>query len=160
MPVPAEADAESHVAVKPSFARRVLHTYFPPDFDYRPDTPTGIYRKLAKVPLLEHFTFTPLIQSLWIFIGCFVGIGIIGVIDFYGTRDHGFPFLVAALGASATIMFCAPSAPFTQPYHMLVGHTVPPAIAVSCQKILPTLPWLAASLSGALSISIMTLLGA
>lgn len=136
-------------------------TYFPSQstFNYRPDTPAGIYLKLSKAPIFEHYTFKNIYQSVWVFAGCMISLSIIGVIHQYGGLPEGFPIMYAALGASATIMFHQPSAPFTQPYHILLGHTLCPAISVTMQKIIPSQPWLAAALAGSLGITIMGLLG-
>lgn len=147
-----------HVRRWPKFFR---DTYIPSRsvFDYRPESPAGIFRKLSKAPIFEHYTFKNIYQSLWVFAGCMISLSIIGAVHHYGGLPEGFPIMYAALGASATIMFHQPSAPFTQPYHLLIGHTVCPAISVTFQKILPSQPWLASALAGSLGITVMGLLG-
>jgi CBS-domain-containing membrane protein len=141
--------------------RYFLNLYFPSpsEFNYRPDTPAGIWIKLSKNPFFEKYVFKNVYETAFVFVGCMITLASIGALDYYVTRPAGFPILLPALGASATIMFQKPDSPFTQSYHILVGHTLCPALAVSLHLLFPGLPWLAAALATSLSISVMGLVG-
>jgi CBS domain-containing membrane protein len=94
----------------------------------------------------------PLSEVIWTFIGCFVGIGIVTFLAF----QKDIPILVATLGASACLLYGAPSVPFAQPRNAIVGHILSACIGVACYQLLGTY-WYSASLSVALAVIAMML---
>jgi len=64
--------------------------------------------------------------------------------------------IVPSMGASAVLLFAAPHAPFSQPWNIVIGHTVSALIGVACWQWLPNLI-VAASASVGLAIGMMYL---
>ncbi|MDR3563728.1 MAG: HPP family protein [Negativicutes bacterium] len=94
----------------------------------------------------------PLSEVIWTFIGCFVGIGIVTFLAFH----KGVPVLVASLGASACLLYGAPSVPFAQPRNAIAGHIMAAFIGVACYQLLGSY-WYSAALSVGLAVSMMVL---
>ncbi len=69
----------------------------------------------------------------------------------------GHPWLVAPFGASAVLIFAAPTAVLSQPANLVGGHLVGAAIALVLAALAPGHVWLAAVAAG-LTISAMVLL--
>ena len=94
----------------------------------------------------------PLSEGIWTFIGCFVGIGIVTFLAF----QKDIPILVASLGASACLLYGAPSVPFAQPRNAIAGHIMSACIGVACYQLLGAY-WYSAALSVGLAVSAMVL---
>ena len=94
----------------------------------------------------------PLSEGIWTFIGCFVGIGIVTYLAF----QKDVPILVASLGASACLLYGAPSVPFAQPRNAIVGHILSAFIGVACYKLLGA-HWYSAALSVGLAVAMMVM---
>lgn len=92
----------------------------------------------------------PMSEVIWTFIGCFVGIGIVTFLAFH--KD--IPILVASLGASACLLYGAPSVPFAQPRNAVAGHVMSACIGVACYQLLGAF-WYSAALSVALAVAAM-----
>jgi CBS domain-containing membrane protein len=94
----------------------------------------------------------PLSEGIWTFIGCFVGIGIVTFLAFH----KGVPILVASLGASACLLYGAPSVPFAQPRNAIAGHLLSACIGVVCYQLLGAY-WYSAALSVGLAVATMVM---
>src|SRR4051812_5006936 len=98
----AEQDLEGQEPMRPWHVSRwpkwFIETYFPSrsQFDYRPESPLGIYEKLSKAPIFERYTFKNIYQSLWVFAGVMLSLAIIGAIHQYAAAPEGFPIMYAA----------------------------------------------------------------
>ena len=46
--------------------------------------------------------------------------------------DHSLPWLVAPIGASAVLVFAAPSSPFAHPWSVIGGNTQSALVAIVC----------------------------
>jgi CBS-domain-containing membrane protein len=92
------------------------------------------------------------IDHLWTFIGAFVGIGAVGLIQRtnFGREDN--VFLIGSFGASAVLVFGATNSPLAQPRNLVLGHFVSAVMGVIIQKLFPGMLWLSASLSVSLAI--------
>lgn len=95
------------------------------------------------------------IDHLWTFIGAFVGISAIGLIQGkqFGQMDN--IFLIGSFGASAVLVFGATNSPLAQPRNLIFGHLISALIGVSVHKIAPGQLWLASALAVSLSIVAM-----
>lgn len=94
----------------------------------------------------------PLSEGIWTFVGCFVGIGIVTFLAF----QKDVPVLVASLGASACLLYGAPSVPFAQPRNAIAGHILAACIGVACYQLLGAY-WYSAALSVGLAVATMVL---
>ena len=88
-------------------------------------------------------------------LGSFVAIGCIGLMDQYVARGAGLPLLIGSFGASAVLVFGACGSPFAQPRNLVGGHVISAITGVFCSSLLPDMTWLAASLAVATSIALM-----
>ncbi|MBC7861501.1 MAG: HPP family protein, partial [Bacteroidia bacterium] len=96
-------------------------------------------------------------NHIWTFIGAFLGIGIIGFTQGTVLGEQERVFLIGSFGASAVLVFGAPSSNFAQPRNLLGGHFFSALIGVSVHLLIPGNFWLATSLAVSLSIVIMQL---
>ena len=92
-------------------------------------------------------------NALCSWLGSFVGIAVIAYLNSYSDlTQHDHFFLIGSFGATAVLLFGAPSAPFAQPSHVLGGHVLGALIGVTIYKFLPEPLWL----STALAVSLAT----
>lgn len=106
-----------------------------------------VYRQTILEPA-DHF---------WSFVGAFVGIAAIGLLQ-GGRFDHlDNVFLIGSFGASAVLVYGATNSPLAQPRNLVGGHLVSALIGVTVHKILPAadMLWVAAALAVASSIVLM-----
>ena len=88
----------------------------------------------------------------------FLGIGSLSLLN-YGIANHDFTTILGSFGASAVLLFGAPSAPFSQPRNLFGGHILSCIIGVACHELISVpmnSPWLAAPVS--VSLSLMTMI--
>jgi len=119
-------------------------------------------QRCLQKPILEaSLTGEPPCQSLWrliwIFIGIFVSLVPIGILNEYVLSPAGFPFLFPSLGAAATVLFCLPQSQVAQPRNIFLGNAIAPFLAVSIQKLFAGNEqlWLQVSLVTATAITAM-----
>ncbi len=91
-------------------------------------------------------------EFFWAFIGCFCGIGAVTFL----TYQKGIPVLVASLGASACLIYGAPSVPFSQPRNAIGGHLLSALIGAACYQILGN-HWYVAAMSVGLAVGTMVI---
>ncbi|MCJ8519620.1 CBS domain-containing membrane protein [Pseudorhizobium tarimense] len=90
--------------------------------------------------------------------GALVGILLTGLLSRMALGDGGsFPLLIAPMGASAVLLFAAPSSPLAQPWSILGGNLVSATVGITCALLLQD-PVMAASAAIAISIGLMLLL--
>jgi len=105
-----------------------------------------IVYKETLIDLKEHF---------WTFIGAFVGVGIIGLLNSkYFTANDNL-FLIGSFGASSVLIYGIINSPLAQPRNLVGGHLVCAIVGVTVHKLIPGEVWLAAALSVSLSIVLM-----
>ncbi|MGV8938938.1 MAG: HPP family protein [Allorhizobium sp.] len=91
-------------------------------------------------------------------LGALIGISLTGLVSTLALGDNvSLPLLVAPMGASAVLLFAAPTSPLAQPWSILGGNTVAALVGVTLGLVVPD-PLLAASLAVALSIAAMLML--
>lgn len=94
-------------------------------------------------------------DHLWTFIGAFIGIGAIGLLQGQGVLLTDAVFLIGSFGASAVLVFGATNSPLAQPRNLVFGHLISALIGVSVCKLLPEMLWLSSALAVSLSIVAM-----
>lgn len=82
----------------------------------------------------------------------FGGIALVIATSRYFAGDAGAPFLVASMGASAVLLYAAPSSPMAQPWPLVGGHIVSAVIGVTCARYVSD-----AMTAGALAVSLSIL---
>lgn len=91
-------------------------------------------------------------------VGALVGIMLTGLLSRMALGDSdALPLLIAPMGASAVLLFAAPSSPLAQPWSILGGNLVSAVIGVTCALAIAD-PVIAAGSAIALSIALMLLL--
>ncbi|WP_426328941.1 HPP family protein [Pedobacter sp. R-06] len=94
-------------------------------------------------------------EHFWTFIGAFVGVGSIGLLNSkYFTANDNL-FLIGSFGASSVLIYGIINSPLAQPRNLIGGHLVCAIVGVTIHKLIPGEVWLAAALSVSLSIVLM-----
>lgn len=96
-------------------------------------------------------------EHLLTFLGAFIGIGLIGLINSPYLVAHDNLFLIGSFGASSVLIYGVINSPLAQPRNLVGGHLISAVIGVLIHKIIPGEGelWLAAALSVSLSIVAM-----
>jgi CBS-domain-containing membrane protein len=110
--------------------------------------------RVAKYVIYRQTIVEP-IDHLWTFIGAFLGIGLIGLIQPTGLGVQDNIFLIGSFGASAVLIFGATNSPLAQPRNLVGGHLVSSVIGVSVHLLLPDHLWLSSALAVSLAIVVM-----
>ncbi|HEV7318661.1 MAG TPA: HPP family protein [Ensifer sp.] len=92
-------------------------------------------------------------------LGALLGILLTGFISSYALgADANLPLLIAPMGASAVLLFAAPSSPLAQPWSLVGGNIVSSLIGVTVALMIQD-PVVAAAVAVGLAIAVMLLLG-
>jgi CBS domain-containing membrane protein len=94
-------------------------------------------------------------EHIWSFIGAFVGIGLIALLQSHLLTKIENIFLIGSFGASSVLVFGSIQSPLAQPRNLIGGHLVSALVGVTIYQVVPDLIWLTASLAVALSIVLM-----
>ncbi|WP_422354222.1 HPP family protein [Roseivirga pacifica] len=94
-------------------------------------------------------------EKFWTFIGAYLGIGLIALIQSLYLSDSDNLFLIGSFGASSVLIYGVIQSPLAQPRNLIGGHIVSAIVGVSVFKVLPDVIWLTAPLAVALSIIAM-----
>lgn len=110
--------------------------------------------RIAKYVVYKQTIVEP-IDHFWTFLGAFIGIGAIGLLQgsHFGQMDN--VFLIGSFGASAVLIFGATNSPLAQPRNLIGGHLVSAIIGVCVHKLLPEQLWLSSALAVSLAIVCM-----
>ena len=109
--------------------------------------------RLARVVIYKE-TLVDLNEHLWTFLGAFIGIGSIGLIQSYYLTENDNVFLVGSFGATSVLIYGVINSPLAQPRNVFGGHVVSAIVGTVVSHLVPTL-WLAAAVAVALSIVAM-----
>lgn len=93
-------------------------------------------------------------EHVWTFIGSFVGIGTIGLVQSYYLEEADNLFLVGSFGATSVLVYGVINSPLAQPRNVFGGHVISAVVGTAINYLVPTL-WLAAAMSVSLSIVAM-----
>lgn len=105
-----------------------------------------VFYRETLVDFREHF---------WSFIGAFIGIGLIALLQSYQLPATENIFLIGSFGASAVLVYGAIQSPLAQPRNLVGGHVVSAIVGVTVGKLLPDVIWLTAPTAVACSIVAM-----
>ena len=94
-------------------------------------------------------------EIFWSWIGAFLGIASVGLINFHLLREMDLVMVIGSFGASAVLIYGAIKSPLAQPRNLIGGHIISAVIGVTAYKIFGTHLWLAASISVATAIALM-----
>ncbi len=94
-------------------------------------------------------------EQFWSFIGAFVGIGIIALLQSSYLPELENILLIGTFGASSVLIFGAIQSPLTQPRNFFGGQIISGLIGVTIFKFLPEIIWITAPLAVATSIVVM-----
>lgn len=94
-------------------------------------------------------------EIFWSWIGSFVGIALVMLIDTRLFSPHDLMLIVGSFGASAVLIYGAPRSPLAQPRNLVGGHVVSALIGVLCWKLAQDVPWLAGALAVSTAIAVM-----
>lgn len=107
--------------------------------------------RIAKYVVYRQTIVEP-IDHLWTFLGAFIGIGAIGLIQSAQFQELDTVFLIGSFGASAVLIFGATNSPLAQPRNLIGGHLVSAVAGVCVHKLLPDQLWLSSALAVSLAI--------
>jgi CBS-domain-containing membrane protein len=93
----------------------------------------------------------------WSCVGTLIGMACLAFVNtgLWGRQEHGL--LLGSFGASAVLVFGAPSSPFAQPRNVIGGQMLSALTGVLVQQCAGSFPWLAASLAVAAAVAAMRL---
>ena len=111
------------------------------------------YRKAKYVFYRE--TLIDYREHFWAFIGSFIGLGLLSLLQFKIFTPQDYVFLIGSFGASSVLVYGVIESPLAQPRNLIGGHVVSAIVGVTIQKLLPDLIWIAAPLAVSLSIILM-----
>lgn len=94
-------------------------------------------------------------EQFWSFIGAFVGIGIIALMQSSYLPQLENVLLIGTFGASSVLIFGAIQSPLTQPRNFIGGQVISAFIGVTICTFLPDIIWITAPLAVATSIVAM-----
>jgi len=73
----------------------------------------------------------PITQMIWSWIGTVIGITLVAVVHYDWVDEHSFIFIIGSFGASAVLIYGAPSSPLAQPRNLVGGHVVSAIVGVT-----------------------------
>lgn len=91
----------------------------------------------------------------WTFVGAFLGIALIGLVNSRSLAPIDNVFLIGSFGASSVLIYGIVNSPLAQPRNLIGGHLVCAVVGVTVHYILPGNMWLAAALAVSVSIVLM-----
>ena len=98
----------------------------------------------------------PVSHILWSWVGAFLGIYLVAVLGrCFELVSADSLFLIGSFGASAVLVYGAPSAEFSQPRNLVGGHVVSAVVGVTVFMLIGGMPILAGSLAVSLAIAAM-----
>ena len=96
-------------------------------------------------------------EVLWSWMGAFIGIGALSLLNGKFLTPEDNLLLIGSLGASAVLVYGAPRSPLAQPRNLVGGHLLSATVGVLCYLLLSPWLWLAAPLAVATAIALMHL---
>ena len=96
-------------------------------------------------------------EIFWSWLGAFLGIAAVALLHYHWLEGSNLLLIVGSFGASAVLIYGAPSGPLSQPRNLLGGHLISALVGVACLQLFAPLLWLAAALAVATAIALMHL---
>jgi CBS-domain-containing membrane protein len=97
------------------------------------------------------------IEVFWSWLGSFIGILVVGYINFKILAGTNSILLIASFGASAVLIYGAPKSPLAQPRNVIGGHVLAAIIGVTGYQLISDQLWICSALVVATSIALMHL---
>lgn len=94
-------------------------------------------------------------EHFWSFLGAFVGIFLIALLQSLNLPVSENVFLIGSFGASSVLVYGAIQSPLAQPRNLIGGHVVSAIAGVTVAQLLPDIIWLTAPFAVASSIVLM-----
>ena len=94
-------------------------------------------------------------EVAWSWLGAFVGIAIVGLLQGVFVDEFGQGLLIGSFGATAVLVYGAIRSPLAQPRNVLGGHIISALIGVVSYQLIGDIVWLAAALAVSTSIAVM-----
>jgi len=94
-------------------------------------------------------------EHILTFIGSFIGIGLIGLLNSKYLVANDNLYLIGSFGASSVLIYGIINSPLAQPRNLIGGHLISAIIGVTVAKFLPAETWLACALAVSMSIVAM-----
>lgn len=119
-----------------------------------------IKRGLRKARLIAYReTSHDPIDNLWAFVGSFLGLSTIGLMQnvFYAIGNLDALFLIGAFGASSVLLFGMTNSPTSQPRKLIFGSLISAFIGVSAYKLFSSTEYIWISPALAVSFSILVM---
>lgn len=112
------------------------------------------YYRILKY-ILHKETLVDYRESLWSFLGSFIGISAIGFIQSKYLLPIENISLIGSFGATCVLLYGAIDSPLAQPRNLIGGHLISAFIGVTVYKLCPDPIWFSAPLAVSLSIMVM-----
>lgn len=91
-------------------------------------------------------------------LGVFLGIAALGYLSqWLALRGIDRLYLIGSFGATAVLLYGAPSVPYSQPRNLLGGQVLSAIVGVAVQQALPEPLWLASAIAVSCAMAIMQL---
>ncbi|MFC5408950.1 HPP family protein [Larkinella bovis] len=94
-------------------------------------------------------------NHFWTFMGAFIAIAAIGLLQQAQFTRQDDVFLIGSFGASCVLIFGSTHSPLAQPRNLVGGHFLASLIGVAVYKLMPDQLWLSSALAVSLSIVVM-----
>lgn len=94
-------------------------------------------------------------EHILTFIGSFIGIGLIGLLNSKYLVANDNLYLIGSFGASSVLIYGIINSPLAQPRNLIGGHLISAIVGVTVAKFFPGETWLACALAVSISIVIM-----
>lgn len=116
----------------------------------------GLHKAAPPLPSLA--------EVVWSFVGAFVGIAVLAALThdvLASSASPTFVLIIGSMGATAVLVYAAPTAPLSQPRNVIGGHALSAVVGVAIRILIGDMAcggrcsWLSAALSVSLSIAVM-----
>ena len=94
-------------------------------------------------------------DHFWTFLGSFLGIGLIGLLNDQKFTDSDHLFLIGSFGASSVLIYGIVNSPLAQPRNLIGGHVICAIVGVTIHKFIPDHAWLSSACAVSVSIVLM-----
>ncbi|HEV7378710.1 MAG TPA: HPP family protein [Dyadobacter sp.] len=94
-------------------------------------------------------------EHVWTFIGSFMGIALIGLLNRESFTSTDNVFLIGSFGASSVLIYGIVNSPLAQPRNLIGGHVICALVGVTVHYIIPNEIWLSSAFAVSLSIVFM-----
>lgn len=99
-----------------------------------------------------------LIELAWSWLGGFIGVGAVGYLgQWLALREFDQLFLIGSFGATAVLLYGAPTVPYAQPRNVFCGHILSALVGVALWQHPPGALWLTGAVAVSCAMTLMQL---